>query len=242
MLYAIHGFTETDLSWADVLEPTHIQYRTVLLPGHGSQPCAEDETIPACAARIAAEMGNDAIDLIGYSMGGRIALQLALDHPARVRRLILVSCCPGIADASEREARCKQDDALAELLLQDGIGTFVAWWENQPTMRAVSPIDPTCMALLRSRRLNQDPELLACAIRTLGQGHMPSLWQRLGELTMPVLLIGGAGDDKYAGIMRAMHEGIRDSQLELIEHCGHAVHREQAKELIRRTLDFLIES
>jgi 2-succinyl-6-hydroxy-2,4-cyclohexadiene-1-carboxylate synthase len=241
MLYALHGFTETDQSWSDVLEPTHLHYHSFLLPGHGSKPCAPDTTIAATAAEFARQLPDDrSADLIGYSMGGRIAMQLALDHPDRVRRLVLVSCCPGIANTDCREQRRKQDEALAEILEQDGIGTFIASWEGNPTLKPGRQLNSQDGALLRSRRLNQEPAGLINAIRCLGQGSMDPLWERLGDLEQRVLLICGAIDHTYCDYMQRMHERINRSELVILPNCGHAVHREDPKTLIMKTLDFLI--
>jgi 2-succinyl-6-hydroxy-2,4-cyclohexadiene-1-carboxylate synthase len=241
MLYAIHGFSETDLAWADLLVPARLKHRSLLLPGHGAKPCAPDVTLPTTAADYAAEMPLDGSgDLVGYSMGGRVALRLALDHPQRVRRLILVSCCPGIADDQRRAIRLKEDEAIAEILEQDGLGTFVAPWEANPVFSAGRTLAPAVKAKVRSRRLNHEPDGLAAAIRQLGQGRMESLWDRLGELQMPVLLVAGEADTKYLDMMQAMAQAIPYCELVTLPGVGHAVHREAPPELTEAMIDFLI--
>ena len=79
-------------------------------------------------------------DLLGYSLGGRVALQLALDHPGRIRRLVLVSSGPGIADPAERERRRQRDERLAQILDEDGISPFTAWWESSPALKPARPL------------------------------------------------------------------------------------------------------
>lgn len=241
MLYAIHGFSETDLAWADLLEPARLRHRNLLLPGHGSKPCPPDATLTSTAAGFAAELPMEGSgDLAGYSMGGRVALRLALDHPQRVRRLTLVSCCPGIAEDDLRAKRAKEDEAIAEILEQDGLGTFVATWEANPVFAAGRSLPPAVKAKVRSRRLNHEPDGLAAAIRQLGQGRMESLWDRLSELQMPVLLVAGEADGKYLDLMQRMAVAIPHCELVTMPGVGHAVHREAAPELTEAMIDFLI--
>ncbi|NRA37745.1 MAG: alpha/beta fold hydrolase [Planctomycetes bacterium] len=242
MLFALHGFTESDEVWEDVLQDSGISYASILLPGHGSKPCQDEQSISSVAADIAASMPQDeAVDLLGYSMGGRIALRLALDHPERVKRLILVSSCPGLKSEPMRSERCKHDDALAEILEQDGIGAFVAWWENNPALKTARNNNLTAEATLRSRRLNHDPDDLAHACRALGQGRMEPLWDRLPELQCPCLLISGSHDLTYKALAKEAAGLIPHSRLRVVPVSGHAIHREQPDAFMETLLDFLQE-
>lgn len=238
-LVALHGFTEIDLSWTEVFAAHGRAITAPLLPGHGWRPCPVDASVASTAADLAAELPATPCDLLGYSMGGRLALRLALDHPQRVRRLLLVSCRPGLADPERRECRRQRDERLAEILEDDGIGPFVAWWERQAVLRPFTAPTPSCEQILRSRRLNQNPLGLAAALRRLGQGAMQPLWDRLGELRMPVLLIAGEGDGAFVADMRRMQAAISGAQLRELPSCGHAIHREHPRELVHTCLEFL---
>ncbi len=232
MLIALHGFTETAAVWHQVLGPAA---RCELLPGHGHRPCPPGNGFQAVAATLAAQLPAGG-DLLGYSMGGRIALRLALDHPGRVRRLILVSTSPGISDPGERALRRARDERLAQILEEDGIGPFVAWWEANPALRPAKPLARRVEEDLRCLRLNQDPHCLAANLRQLGTGMMEPLWNRLGELTMPVLLVAGAADRTYCDKCTRMAARMPDARVVIIPDSGHAVHREQAAAL-RATVD-----
>ena len=237
MLTALHGFTETDETWAEILAPLERPLRCPLLPGHGWSPCPAGTSLPSVAKDIARTL--PAGDLLGYSLGGRLALQVALDYPAQVRRLVLISCTAGLPNAKERERRQSHDLHFAEVLEEDGIAPFVAWWERNPVLKATRPVSQAQADHLRYCRLNQDPHGLAGALRYLGTGAMANLWPRLGELRMPVLLIAGAADQRYASVMKEMAALIPGAKLQLIPSCGHAVHREAAEELLNHLRGFL---
>jgi 2-succinyl-6-hydroxy-2,4-cyclohexadiene-1-carboxylate synthase len=237
MLTAIHGFTETDAVWRDLLGATR-PGRCELVPGHGWRPCSATATIASVAAEMAARLPPGS-DLLGYSMGGRIALRLALDHPGLVRRLILVSTSPGIADAGERARRRARDERLAQILEEDGIAPFVAWWEANPVLRPARPLPRKVEEDLRCLRLNQDPIGLAGSLRHLGAGVSEPLWQRLGELRIPVLLVAGADDPRYGTACADMAKAIPGAEMALVPDCGHAVHREMPHFLLGLVSRFL---
>ena len=240
MLIALHGFTETDLVWRDLLAPAVPALRCLLLPGHGWKPgpAGADFMAGGGGAR-GAPAGRRPVDLLGYSMGGRLALALALVAPQRVRRLVLVSSSAGTASVEERAARIRHDERLAQILEEDGIGPFVAWWQAQPVLRPAAPLPPALVAELRCLRLNQDPHGLAAALRRLGAGAMPDLAPRLPTLPMPTLLVAGEADARYREVMADMATRIPGARLAVVAGSGHAIHRERPDELRALVAGFL---
>ena len=160
---------------------------------------------------------------VGYSQGGRLCLQLALDRPDVVERLVLVSASPGIADDDARAARRASDDALAQEIQRDGVDPFLERWLAQPMFATLAPE----LAGIDVRRSSNTVEGLVHQLRVLGQGSQPSNWERLAELTMPVMLIVGERDDQYVEIGHAMGHAIPDARLEVVADAGHACHLEQ---------------
>ncbi len=225
MLNVLHGFTEDDLAWKEALAPLPV--RGHLLPGHGWRPCPAGTSHLSLAREIAGRLTGDPVDLLGYSLGGRIALSIALDFPQRLRRLVLVSCCPGIADPLERTQRRSRDERLAEWLEKDGLGPFLAYWETLPALKPGRPLPPALEESIRARRLSHDPAGLAAALRLLGQGVMEPVWDRLPTLKLPVLLVVGAADANYRPVMTRMADAIPGARLVEIPGAGHGIHREQ---------------
>ncbi len=242
MLVALHGFTETDQVWSDFFAD-HLAVRCPVLPGHGGKPCPPGTTLASTAAGLARHLapeGGD--DLLGYSLGGRVALQLALDHPGRVRRLVLISSGPGIADAVERAKRRRRDERLAQMLEEDGISPFTSWWESTPALKPARPLSRVVDESLRSLRLNQDPLCLAGVLRHLSHGTMEDLAPRLASLTIPVLLIAGDSDVAYCQRMREMAAALPNSRLQIIADSGHAVHREKPEAVRNAVITFMREA
>jgi 2-succinyl-6-hydroxy-2,4-cyclohexadiene-1-carboxylate synthase len=190
------------------------------LPGHGSSSDATswddalDRLEPAIKARP--------VVLFGYSMGARLALGLALRHPDRITRLILESGTAGIEDPAERAQRLRDDRALADFIEERGLPAFVALWERHPTLASLAPL----AADLRPERLSHRPQGLASALRHLGPGAQPSYWSDLPRLQMPVRIIAGARDEKFAAIGQRLRERIPHAELRLVDGCGHAPHLE----------------
>jgi 2-succinyl-6-hydroxy-2,4-cyclohexadiene-1-carboxylate synthase len=224
-LVFLHGFTQTRQSWRRTVAALGGRYRALTpdLPGHGQAAERRPASFAACAAYVRA-LAHDEFMLVGYSMGGRIALFTALMLREHVRRLVLVGVSPGIADAAEREERRRADEALAERIEAVGIDAFAVEWGAQELFAGQ---DARVAAAAHADRLRNTPAGLAAALRGLGTGVMPPLWDRLGELTMPVTLIVGERDAKFRAIAGRMAPAIRDCRVEVVDGAGHAAHLEQ---------------
>jgi len=158
--------------------------------------------------------------LAGYSMGGRIALHVALAHPDRVTRLVLVSTTAGIEDPVGRAERRAADEALAAWMQQRTIAEVADRWGAQPLFAGQSP---EVAAAARADRLCNDPQHLAASLRGIGTGAMAPLWERLGELTMPVAVLAGEHDAKFAELGRRLAGELPDATLTVVPEAGHAL-------------------
>ena len=214
----VHGFTQTARSWDEVavVLRAHGDVVRVELPGHGA---ARDRRLSFVeTAAYLGESGGRAT-YVGYSMGGRICLRLALDRPDLVDALVLVGASPGIADADARAARQRSDALLALDLDTGDTGEFLTRWLSRPMFETTTPRPEE----LAARRGN-GREGLAYALRTLGTGAQEPLWRRLGELRMPVLLVAGEKDKKFRAIAERMAAAIGPSaRTAVVPGAGHAV-------------------
>ena len=231
----LHGFTGSKDGWLALRRALARERRVVAvdLPGHGGTAASARPPADSLAetARLIVQT-LDSIEvrrfsLLGYSLGGRIALGLALDHPRRVERLLLESASPGLQDPSEREARRRHDEALADGLERDGIEAFVRDWEMLPLFATHARLDAPVRGALRRRRLACSPAGLAASLRAVGTGAQPWLGDRLRELTIPVCVVVGALDEKFRATGEWMAARLADSRLEIVAESGHTAHLER---------------
>ncbi len=229
----LHGFTQTGRSWGPTIAALGERYRALApdIRGHGAAADARPVSFDAVRADVLA-LAPERFALGGYSMGGRIALSVALAAPERVTRLVLVGASPGLADPEERRARRAADEALADRIEREGIEAFASEWSSLPLF-AGQPPDVATAA--HATRLAQSPAGLAAALRGLGTGVMEPLWDRLPELRIPVALIVGEHDQKFRAIAERMADALPDATLHVVSGTGHAVQLE-APEVAARLL------
>jgi 2-succinyl-6-hydroxy-2,4-cyclohexadiene-1-carboxylate synthase len=228
----LHGFGGTRHAWAGVeaLLPAE-RYRSLALdlPGHGDQANVRGPiTFEKCVASVL-DRSPKRFVLGGYSMGGRIALHIALQAPQRIERLVLVSASAGIEDEKERAARSKRDRRFAREIAKGSIEEFVERWRAKPMFEQDPPeVD----ALARADQSRNTPRGIAAALRGVGTGEMESLWERLGELKMPVIVVAGQRDGKFVRISERMVKLAPDSLLQ-VTGGGHCLLFEKPKIVAR---------
>lgn len=204
------------------------------LPGHGTRSAVRAGLWEA-AAVVGAECGRAAY--LGYSMGGRVALHLALAQPELVERLVLVGATAGLEDDEERAARRAADEELARLLEADGVERFLDRWLARPMFSGLSD-----EAAGRDARRENTVEGLASSLRLMGTGVQEPLWRRLGELAVPVLLVTGERDDAYLELTMRMAAWVGAyASLVMVPGAGHACHLERPDVFAELVVPFLEE-
>jgi len=241
-LVLLHGFTGSGRDWIDVAAA--LPHRHVFapdLPGHGDTRLDGIAFTDVSTLLVGAlqDLGIDRFDLGGYSMGGRLALQLAAARPDHVAHLILESASPGIADEAERAQRREADEALGALALARGIAAFVDRWEQTPVLAAERRLADAERAALRVCRLRCRPAGLAASLRHMGTGAQPWLGDRLHALNVPTLLLAGGDDTKFCTIAAAMKEQLPRAVVEIAAGAGHNIHLGRPEWFAARVTAFL---
>lgn len=248
-LLLLHGFTGTRRTWDGQLAAWRDAFRCVAvdLLGHGASEAPGDQeryrmerAVEDLRALLDA-IGIRHAHVLGYSMGARVALHLALAAPDRVRGLIIESGSPGLRDPRERADRLASDGALAARIEREGVEAFAAWWERQPLFATQAALPPATREAVRAQRLGQTTAGLANSLRGMGPAAHEPLWDRLGEIRAPTLVVSGELDPRYRRIGEEMVALLPGARHVVVGGSGHAVHLERPAEFARSVRGFLAE-
>ena len=244
----LHGFTGSRTSWYDVVRAIEGEFTTlsVDLIGHGwsgSPPSVDRYEMSRAVDDLVAMLRKSGFERavwVGYSLGGRTALQLAVQHPEAVSALVLEGASPGLATERERNDRIAADEVLAQKLEDEGLEAFIDYWESIPLWdsQKTTLSEPQRIAL-RQQRLAQRATGLANSLRGMGTGSQMWVGDVFQRLDVPVLLTAGRLDVKFSAIAAEMAQAIPDVRLEIIEAAGHCAHLEQPAAFNAVLLDFL---
>jgi len=220
----LHGFTQTSASWSGVVAQLGKRYRALVpdLRGHGAASDVRPVTFAAIVDDVAA-LAPEEFVLAGYSMGGRLALRFALEHPRRVSRLVLLGATAGIEDPVLRAERRAADLALANSIEEEALEAFARRWGALPLFGGQAD---DVAAAAHADRLRNTVSGLAAALRGVGTGAMKPLWSRLAELAMPVVVLAGERDEKFRAVGERMVATLPRGEFAVIQGAGHAAQLE----------------
>jgi len=229
----LHGFTQSGRSWREVISMMPAGYRWVVpdLRGHGETsnrpgtPCSMD----ACTGDLEmlwAHLGVEKTHLVGYSMGGRLALHVAARRPARLASLLTVGAHAGL-EAEARQGRRLGDEALAQRIEKDGLDAFVTYWSGLAMFAGLQRRGPGFMAQVRAERMNNRSAGLACSLRGMGAGAMEAVWDQLTQVEFPCTFVAGQLDHGYVASARRLAATVPQGRVEIVPRAGHAVHQER---------------
>ncbi|MBE7123070.1 2-succinyl-6-hydroxy-2,4-cyclohexadiene-1-carboxylate synthase [Bacillus cereus] len=234
-LLLLHGFTGSVETWRSFIPSWSEQFQVILVDivGHGKTESPEDVThydIQNVALQMKELLDHLHIEnahVLGYSMGGRLAITMACLYPKYVRSLLLENCTAGLESANERKERREKDERLADKIEQEGIRSFVSMWENIPLFETQKRLAQNVQEAVRKERLANNTKGLANSLRGMGTGAQPSWWKDLQNLKMPVLLLNGESDEKFFRLLKNIEKCIPHANFVKIDGAGHAIHVEQ---------------
>lgn len=232
----LHGFTGAPSSWEAVERelPSDVRVLAPRLTGHGVPPTAlEIQSFDQEVDRLAAALAPGAWEVAGYSLGARLALGLLVRHTQRFVRAVLVSGRPGLETPEEREARVASDEALALALERDGLEVFLNHWERLPLFASQRLLPGELRAAERVRREGHEASGLAHSLRVTGLGRMPSYWNELGRLALPVEVLAGALDSTFCALGEAVVGKLPNARLSCVGNAGHNLLLERPAEVAR---------
>lgn len=243
----LHGFTGSHSSWAPLLPALLPYHRLIIpdLPGHGDSFLSSDldemtMTVTAHDLKAILQLlGIQRTGILGYSMGGRLALHTALCNRELVECLILESSTAGIPNFKEQMARRQQDESLADEIESRGLAWFVEYWSHLPLFATQSRLPFTIKEREQNIRLGHNPYGLAQSLRAAGTGRQESLWPELPYFQIPTLIITGRDDEKFVKIGHQLHQQLALSQFLIIDNAGHTVHLEQPERFLSVVIEFL---
>ena len=247
-LLLLHGFTGSLASWRAHEDTLSQQHRmiTIDLLGHGRTDAPEAvgrysiENNAADVAHLVGQITSGPVNLLGYSMGARLALYLAVARPSLIKTLILESASPGLQTETERRVRVRHDEQLANEIERDGIEAFVCYWEAIPLFSSQAILTSPVRAALHEQRLQNRAVGLANSLRGMGTGAQPSLWDHLPELELPILVMTGELDQKYVQLGERMSALAPAALHEVVLEAGHMIHLEKP-EMFSELVQFFLQ-
>jgi len=247
----LHGFTGSTKTWEPVIEnlPENVRYIAIDLLGHGTTTSPSEPRRYEMQEQLAdlheliISLQVSSFALVGYSMGGRIALAYAIAYPTQVKHLVLESASPGLTTLIEQKARIVADEKLADKIETEGLESFVDFWQNIPLFNSQKKLAERLKKNIRQERLHQSPLGLVNSLKGIGTGRQPSFWPYLEQLKIPVTLLTGELDQKFNLIAKQMNNSIANCQHIEVSSVGHAIHVEnpvQFATIIKEQLKDLI--
>lgn len=219
-LVTLHGFAQSPEAFAE-LEGHHL-----CILGHGPQARAIGgesfvSEVDRLATLVRALVAPDGVHLLGYSLGARLALGIAVRHPGLLQRLSVIGARPGLRTEAQRHERRREDQYWIDLLEMRGAEAFAREWEEREIFATQKQANRRRLEEQARIRRSHDPRQLARSLRALGLGNMPSLWSQLVRIDIPVRIVVGALDSRFLPIAHRMQLHMPAAEVVVVERAGH---------------------
>lgn len=247
-LVMLHGFTGSAKGWTGIANQFP-EYRVIAfdMVGHGESDAPGDATLYEMPKQLELlegafqQLALHDVHLLGYSMGGRIALSFACAYPQYVGSLTLESATAGLENANERIARQESDHKLALKVEHEGLEAFIDFWERIPLFEHHVNLPVSVQKAMREERMGQRAQGLANSLRGIGTGKMPAVWNQLSSLQMPVHLLVGEYDQKFINLNRKMASSLQNAHFSIISGVGHTIHVENPVQFVKMVKELIFK-
>jgi 2-succinyl-6-hydroxy-2,4-cyclohexadiene-1-carboxylate synthase len=236
-LLLLHGFTGDSTTWEEIMSNLQSNFKCISVDiiGHGKSDAPVDskryaiEKVAEDLKYILHELDVHSVSVLGYSMGGRLALTFAFLFPDYMDKLLLESSTPGLSTERERIERREKDEKLADMIVNEGIHSFVEYWESLPLFSSQKKLPLAVQKSVRDQRLKQKPVGLSNSLKGMGTGQQPSWWGEFKRLNIPIHVLVGEEDTKFVSIAKEMKKVNAKVEISTFPHAGHAIHVEEPR-------------
>jgi 2-succinyl-6-hydroxy-2,4-cyclohexadiene-1-carboxylate synthase len=233
----LHGFTGDSTTWEELTSKLRPNFKCISVDiiGHGKSDAPIDperyaiEKVAEDLECILHELDVHSVSILGYSMGGRLALTFTILFPDYIDKLILESSTPGLRTETERIERREKDKVLSEMIVNEGLHSFVEYWESIPLFSSQKRLPLSVQKSIRGQRLKQKPEGLSASLAGMGTGEQPSWWEEFKQLDISIHVLVGEEDTKFVSIANEMKKVNDKVKISTFPHVGHAIHVEEPR-------------
>ncbi|MDO6618417.1 2-succinyl-6-hydroxy-2,4-cyclohexadiene-1-carboxylate synthase [Shewanella sp. 6_MG-2023] len=240
-LVLLHGFLGSKEDWQASLQilSQHFHCICIDLPGHGDNqlelPTPGFETAAQSIVDKVIQLGYSQFHLLGYSLGGRIALHIAKLYPKAVLSLLLESAHLGLTSSRDKQARLKHDQKWADKLAVEPIRDFLEQWYQQPVFANLTTDARKNLIAIRSKN---NPQALLHCFKSTSLGLQQNGEKVLKQLHCPAYLLVGEQDSKFSQLAQQWQQKLQLNTV-TISHCGHNIHKAQPKMFAARIIQLL---
>lgn len=246
-IFLLHGFTGSSEDWNNILPQIDNRFNkiTVDLLGHGKSDFPTDPSLYSWQQqveqinKIVNHFTEGKIILIGYSMGGRLALCYGCTYPERVSGLILESSSPGIENKKQRVERIKEDGELAGYISTHSTEEFIELWTGKKIFSTRLRFSDSKRKEIKKSKIKNNPIGLSNSLREFGTGRMPDLYHQLNKFNARTLLLTGELDTKFTSLNKRVVKKFPAAEHKIIKNAGHTIHLEEPEKFIDAVNRFL---
>jgi 2-succinyl-6-hydroxy-2,4-cyclohexadiene-1-carboxylate synthase len=245
----LHGFTGSLEDWNFIDDNLSQEFTAIKIDliGHGESDSPTKieaytfESQIEIINKIIQKLELEKVIILGYSMGGRLALSFSMQYPEKIIALVLESTSFGVEEENEKNERINSDKILAKQIRNSTIENFITDWLNIPLFKTLQNISAERVKELKQKKIKSNSSMgLANSLLSFSTGKMKNYFQLCSTFKKPVLLVSGDLDSKFKAISEKANRILPNSEISIVKNCGHNVHFENPQEFLKLVNKFLL--